>query len=78
MNETKLVYKCFQVARNCETCKFIQCDDLMINEVTTTGTCEISSKRVNLKDDCASWDFDEELLDDAFWILKPNITGEIK
>jgi len=50
----------------------------MINEVTTTGACRISSERVNLKDDCESWDFDEELLDDAFWILKPNITGEIK
>lgn len=78
MQEQKLVYKCFQVARNCETCKYFDLEEVKWNQVCDTGSCEVTGDEVSLSNDCESWDFDENLLDDTFWIIKPNITGEIK
>ena len=68
-NNTKTVYKCFEVQKSCETCKFIECDDVMLNEVCEAGTCNKTNEKVDLKSDCENWELDENLLDDAFWII---------
>lgn len=77
MKNTKVVYKCFKVVKSCETCKFIECEDVMANEICESGTCSRIGEKVDLKSDCEKWDFDENLFDDTFWIVKPNITGGV-
>ena len=66
----KTVYKCFEVLKACDTCKFIELDDVAMGEISETGTCHKISTKVCLKNDCESWELDENLLDDAFWIIK--------
>lgn len=77
MKETKVVYKCFKVVKSCESCRwFILDDGYLSSSYKGCGTCRVGeSKKVEASDDCDKWDFDENLFDDTFWIVKPNITG---
>lgn len=79
MNEQKIVYKCFKVVKSCETCRWFILDNSYFPSLhKDCGTCRVEeSKKVKVSDDCEKWDFDENLFDDTFWIVKPNITGSV-
>lgn len=76
VNNTKTVYKCFEAQKACMTCKFIECNDVEIEEILQRGTCHKTNEKVDLENDCESWDFDENLFDDTFWIIKRKQEGE--
>ena len=51
INEAKTVYKCFEVIKSCETCKHLECDDVISIEICNSGTCKKTKEKVLLKDD---------------------------
>ena len=70
INEAKTVYKCFEVIKSCETCRHLECDDVIPIEICNSGTCKKTKEKVLLNNDCIAWDFDEELFDDTFWLIR--------
>ena len=49
INEAKTVYKCFEVIKSCETCRHLECDDVIPIEICNSGTCKKNKRKSPVK-----------------------------